>query len=105
MAANLLFELRRDPSNGLATAAADEIERLQAENERLQTGWELATKAVDENESLRAALKPFADYADPRVVVPFDFVITQGSELAKRQLTMGDCYEARRVLGEMRGVL
>jgi hypothetical protein len=49
-------------------------------------------------EELRAALKPFADYADPRQFMPADMVITQGSPMAKRQLTMGDCYTARRVM-------
>lgn len=47
---------------------------------------------------LREALRPFADFADPRGVVPADFVITQGSSMAKRQLTMGDCYEALAAL-------
>lgn len=56
-----------------------------------------------DSDRLQAALKPFAEYADPRVIVPFDFVITNGSKMAKRQLTMGDCYEARRALdGEKR---
>jgi hypothetical protein len=49
-------------------------------------------------ERLRAALKPFADYADPSAVFPPTIEITKGSRFARRQLTMGDCYEAARVL-------
>lgn len=51
-----------------------------------------------ENEMLRAALAPFADFADPTAVFPPTIEVTTGSRLAKRQLTMGDCYEAARVL-------
>lgn len=41
------------------------------------------------------ALRPFAEFADPRRVVPPGMPITQGSSMARRQLTMGDCYFAR----------
>jgi hypothetical protein len=51
-----------------------------------------------ENNKLRAALKPFADYADPRRVVPPTFQITSGSNLARKQLTMEDCYRAKEAL-------
>src|SRR5262245_13242109 len=37
--------------------AGAQIERLTAENDRLQTGWKLATKAVDTNETLKAEIK------------------------------------------------
>jgi hypothetical protein len=43
-----------DPLWGDRRPLLAEIERLRAEVDRLQTGWELATKAVDTNESLRA---------------------------------------------------
>lgn len=43
----------------------------------------------DENEKLRAALKPFADYADPRNGVPPSFQITVGSSMARKQLGTG----------------
>ena len=33
------------------------VNDLRTANERLQTGWELATKAVDENTSLRAEVE------------------------------------------------
>lgn len=54
-----------------------------------------------ENERLRAALKPFADYAPDQsklTALPATVVITNGSPVAKRQLTIGDCYNARRAL-------
>lgn len=49
-------------------------------------------------ERFEKALKPFGDYADPRGKLPSDFVLTSGSWMGKRQLTMGDCYEARAAL-------
>jgi hypothetical protein len=52
----------------------------------------------DEIERLRAALKPFANYADPSGVFPPTVEITTGSRFARKQLTMGDCYEAARAL-------
>lgn len=47
---------------------------------------------------LEAALQPFADFADPRGTLPPGHQITQGSPMARRQLTMGDCYAARNAL-------
>lgn len=52
---------------------------------------------------LEAALKPFADYADARRQFPADLAITLGSRLAKRQLSMGDCYAALDTLSDGRG--
>lgn len=51
------------------------------------------------------ALKPFADYADSTKAMPAEFIITNGSPLAKRQLQMGDCYRAAEALkwGENNG--
>ena len=43
---------------------------------------------------LRAALAPFADYAQGRRLPPDSYVITQGSSMARRQLTVGDCKRA-----------
>lgn len=40
-------------------------------------------------------IKPFAEFADPTNRLPPDFTITGGSPMAKRQLTMGHCYDAR----------
>lgn len=47
---------------------------------------------------LREALEPFADFAVHQA--PADHVITQGSPMAQRQLTMGDCQRARQALNE-----
>jgi len=52
------------------------------------------------NDDLVKALSPFAEYADHRNVCPADNVITIGSTIAKRQLTMGDCYEARNAIAK-----
>lgn len=54
--------------------------------------------AANEIERLRMALAPFAAFADPRRVALPTLVITQGSSMAKRQLTMGDCYIAKDML-------
>lgn len=48
--------------------------------------------------ALCEALKPFAGFADPRNTVPETWPITQGSRMARKQLTMGDCYRARAAL-------
>lgn len=69
-----------------------EIERLRAENAEL---YRLRGAAQDICEDLRAALKPFADYADPRNGVPPSFQITAGSSMARKQIIMQDCYRAR----------
>ena len=47
---------------------------------------------------LEAALEPFANFADERRIMPPEMHITPGSYMAKRQLTMGDCYKAKEVL-------
>lgn len=52
---------------------------------------------------LVAALQPFADFADPRGIAPPSLVITAGSGIAKRQLTMADCYAARDALANIPG--
>lgn len=79
-----------------------EIERAHSRNaELLSEASELAAdlrRVMAENERLRAALKPFADYADPRNGVPPSFQITAGSPLARKQLLMQDCYRARDAL-------
>jgi hypothetical protein len=59
---------------------------------------ERAEAAEADKARLEAALQPFADFADPREKMPPDFVITPGSAMARRQLTMADCYAARAVL-------
>lgn len=53
---------------------------------------DLAKRVIE----LQLVLKPFADFADMKM--PRDFVITQGSPMAKCQLTMEDCQRAKTVL-------
>lgn len=50
---------------------------------------------------LKDVLKPFADYADPRGVFPTSMTITTGSDYAKTQLKMGQCYLAKTVLNDL----
>lgn len=71
------------------------IDKLRAE---LATALSAAAELRAENERLREELKPFVDFADPTGAVPDDYVITGGSSLAKRQLTMRDCRNARAAL-------
>ena len=49
-------------------------------------------------EKLAEALEPFAAFADLSGLVPDDHIITQGSPMARRQLTMGDCRKAAAAL-------
>lgn len=42
--------------------------------------------------ALLEVLTPFIHYADPHRKVPPETIITAGSSMGKRQLTMGDCY-------------
>ena len=53
---------------------------------------------ADEVALLREALRPFADFADERRRMRPDMMITTGSPMARRQLTMGDCYAAADAL-------
>lgn len=48
--------------------------------------------------TLSDALKPFAEYGDKNRKFPRGVQITHGSSQAKRQLTMGDCYDAADAL-------
>jgi len=49
-------------------------------------------------EELEGLLKPFSDFAPKSRLAPRETIITQGSGLAKMQLTMGDCYDAQDAL-------
>jgi len=49
---------------------------------------------------LRRALVPFAAFVRDARPPPVDFVITTGSPMARRQLTIGDCLEALAALRE-----
>lgn len=82
--------------------AADLIRRLVAERDETQTEVAQLHGAANrlqvlakEYVALRAALKPFADYADPTGRVPPDLSISAGSHMARRQLRMSDCYAAK----------
>lgn len=60
--------------------------------------WEArVTTLTAENERLRAALAPFADYGNALRYLPPDTLIGS-SHLLKRKLTMGECYTARAAL-------
>lgn len=48
--------------------------------------------------TIKSILKPFADFADPTRRFSRDLKITAGSSIARRQLTMGDCYDAADAL-------
>lgn len=47
-----------------------------------------------ELEKAEQVITPFAEFADPRRKFPPNFTITNGSRMAKKQLTMDDCYSA-----------
>lgn len=86
---SVLAELMDETMPPLAHEAGEIIRRLRSfhQEQELRVG-----KLVE-------ALEPFAEFA-PKYerVCPEDFIITCGSKYAKRQLTMGDCYQARHVL-------
>ena len=80
---------------GAAHVVPDVVKRLLAQKEEWREKYGDAVATAD---AALAALKPFAEYADPRNKFPDTLQITNGSSLARRQLTMGDCYWARDVL-------
>ena len=78
---------RTFPTSPLANEAAAEIERLRTDIFKLLE-----------------ALRPFADFADKSErPTPEHWQITRGPETVQRQLTMGDCYRAARVIKEVEG--
>lgn len=89
----------RSPATPTPDARTD-TGKLLAENEGLIAHAKAAAYGIKRVAELEAALRPFADYADPRNTVPAGLHITQGSYLVKRQLTMGDCYGARAALAD-----
>ena len=62
-------------------------------------GWEAMQRAAATIEKLREALKPFAEYASAPSFdkLPDHFVMTQGSLLARRQVTAGQFKHALKV--------
>ena len=72
-----------------AVRSTSEITRLTA----------ALSAAEAERDRLRVALRPFADYAAPiRLGILRSSVISIGSPMARPQLTMGHCYDARAAL-------
>jgi hypothetical protein len=63
----------------------------------------MRAEAADDLERLAAALRPFAKYVEgtSERVIPRTHVITMGSGFARRQLLMGDCYDAAALLKEL----
>jgi hypothetical protein len=61
-------------------------------------GMDLVILSATRLQAIREALKPFADFVDAARAPPDSFVITQGSGMARRQLTVGDCRRAGAVL-------
>jgi hypothetical protein len=59
--------------------------------------WRVIRDHLCASAKAAAALQPFADYAGS-TILPDDFVITMGSGMAKRQLTVGDCSRAAAAL-------
>jgi hypothetical protein len=95
---------------------SERIEELETENEVLRSDIKELVQECNEQArlngmgaerelALRAevmrlteALKPFADYADPTNRVSGHLTVSAGSFMARRQLTMDDCYKARNAL-------
>jgi hypothetical protein len=61
-------------------------------------GMDLVILSAPRLQAIREALKPFADFVDAAGAPPDSFAITQGSGMARRQLTVGDCRRAGAVL-------
>lgn len=87
----------------------DIVARLMAHHQRAKElggdmmtygpGEPLMVEAVMEIQRLRVALSPFAGFAGGKVGRPKDdLIITQGSNIARAQLTMGDCRKAAEAL-------
>jgi hypothetical protein len=75
----------------------DIITNLRRRNDELNQRCTLHTLRIMR---LRKALAPFANYVAGQRALPEDMKITQGSPLARRQLTFGDCLEAEAALKE-----
>jgi len=73
------------------------VAKLQLRNEELNQAF---TRHALRIMRLRKALAPFGNYVVGQRALPEDHIITQGSPLARRQLTFGDCLEALRTLQE-----
>jgi hypothetical protein len=85
--------------------AVNSHERLKADLDASRDVVKMLEGEVRDNaarlESARKALEPFAAFADPRNVIPPDIILTAGSPMARKQITMADCYAARAALTEI----
>jgi hypothetical protein len=97
LAAEEISKKSHENKSLIPISSPEEISKMRPNSEMASMDHEVA-KLRSEVERLRAALKPFADYADKHNSVLGQTIITGGSPLAKRQLTMGNCYDARRAL-------
>lgn len=82
-------------------AMREELDALKFDFDRTRAR---ETQFLNENLAMKEALEPFAAFADLSGAgyLPDDHVITLGSGMAARQLTMGDCRKARSVLSPNR---
>jgi hypothetical protein len=111
-----LFDTIQDLDDELCEAKA-RISDLNRENSLLKEAMKGATVIANQSgariivleaelaekdvtiATLREALRPFASYAaSPSANVPGELVVTAGSNMAKRQLTMQNCYDASTAL-------
>ncbi len=81
------------------------VKQVTEENQRLTAALSAAEEQVSRAEArvvvLAEALKPFADFADRKdcpFPVPDNTVVSAGSSMARRQLTIGECRVARDAL-------
>jgi len=67
------------------------------------TALHSAVNSLDAYRACVEALKPFAEFINSRAfeVLPDDHVLSQGSLMARRQLTIGDCRKARAALSQL----
>ena len=84
------FEVLRGPGLVVVTTP-----RREGNDDRINDDQEIV-RALTRLPELLAALQPFADFHGRNA--PDRLVITQGSAMAKRQLTMGDCRVAAELL-------
>ena len=109
-------ERREAEAHEIETRATDVFDNFydgpsdpRSHNRALAEVWKAAQAAAPEtaaerdrlreiNTDLLKALKPFADFASERA--PSNLIITLGSHMAKRQLTMRDCQQAAAAIAE-----
>ncbi len=73
------------------------VSRIKAQRDNALLGMEAFSNRAA---AFEEALKPFAEFADPRNMIPPDTILTAGSPMARKQITMSDCYAARSALSK-----